>query len=129
MEHPSLTSLDLSNDDSNLNKNRLSNAGLEAVMDAMLDPRSQSVISMLNFSQNNVLSSQPETFRLLKVLLTVKGEQMVTLNLGDNELGPDFLAILGHESLQSLRDLRLANTRLNNKSLSDLADFHTHHKF
>lgn len=129
MEHPSLTSLDLSNDDSNLNKNRLSNAGLEAVMDAMLDPRSQSVISMLNFAQNNVLSSQPETFRLLKVLLTVKGEQMVALNLSDNELGPDFLGILGHESLQSLRDLRLANTRLNNKSLSDLADFHTHHKF
>jgi len=63
MEHPSLTSLDLSNDDSNLNKNRLSNTGLEAVIDAMLDPRSQSVISMLNFAQNNVLSSQPETFR------------------------------------------------------------------
>jgi len=54
---------------------------------------------------------------------------MVALNLSDNELGPDFLAILGHESLQSLKDLRLANTRLNNKSLSDLADFHTHHKF
>ena len=54
---------------------------------------------------------------------------MVALNLSDNDLGPDFLAILGYESLQNLRDLRLANTRLNNKSLSDLADYHTHHKF
>jgi hypothetical protein len=63
MEHPSLTSIDLSNDDSNLNKNRLSNIGLEAVIDAMLDPRSLSVISMINFAQNNILSSQPETFR------------------------------------------------------------------
>lgn len=28
-----------------------------------------------------------------------------------------------------MRDLRLSNTRLNNKSLGDLADFHTNHKF
>jgi hypothetical protein len=57
MEHSSLTALDLSNDDSNLNKNRLSNTGLEAVIEAIIDSKSQSVISMLNFAKNNILST------------------------------------------------------------------------
>ena len=53
----------------------------------------------------------------------------MALNLSDNDLGPDFISILGYESIRNLRELILSNTRMNNKSLTDLADYHTHHKF
>jgi Ran GTPase-activating protein (RanGAP) involved in mRNA processing and transport len=38
--HPSLIDLDLSNDDSNRLKNKLGNAGFEAIMEAMIDSHS-----------------------------------------------------------------------------------------
>jgi|LauGreDrversion4_2_1035121.scaffolds.fasta_scaffold72390_3 hypothetical protein len=66
---------------------------------------------------------------MLKVLLNVKAEQIISLNLSDNELGPDFISILGYESLKYLKELLLSNTRINNKSLSELADYHMHYKF
>jgi hypothetical protein len=53
VEHPSLTDIDLSNDDSNQNKNRLGNLGLEAVIEGILESQS-SVISMINMAQNNI---------------------------------------------------------------------------
>jgi len=59
--HPSLTDLDLSNDESNQNKNKLGNPGFEAVIEGILDSQT-SVISMLNIAQNNISQAQPETF-------------------------------------------------------------------
>lgn len=126
--HASLTDIDLSNDESNQNKNRLGNAGFEAVMEAIIDSHT-SVISMINIAQNNISHTIPETFQLLKVLLSVKGDQLISLNLSDNDLGPDFLSSLGPSSLCNLLELSLSNTRLNNKSMSDLADYLTEQRF
>lgn len=38
--HPTLVDLDLSNDDSNQLKNKLGNAGFDAIMEGMLDHKS-----------------------------------------------------------------------------------------
>jgi len=37
--HPTIVDLDLSNDDSNQLKNKLGNAGFEAIMEAMIDSK------------------------------------------------------------------------------------------
>jgi Ran GTPase-activating protein (RanGAP) involved in mRNA processing and transport len=129
MEHSSLTDIDLSNDDSNQNKNKLGNAGLEAIIEGILDS-SQSVISMLNVAQNNIqFSVNPETFTMLRALLTVKSEQLLSLNLSDNDLGPEFISTIGYQALSNLKELQLANTRLNKKSLTDLSDMINRHRF
>jgi hypothetical protein len=57
---------------------------------------------MINIAQNNITCSQPETFNLLKVLLTVRSEQLISLNLSHNDLGPDFISTLGHQALSNL---------------------------
>jgi hypothetical protein len=44
-------------------------------------------------------------------------------------LGPDFFATLDHQALKNLQELVLANTRLTNKSMTDLTEFFQHHKF
>jgi hypothetical protein len=92
-------------------------------MEAMLDPHSHSVLQMLNIAQNNITSSQPETFNLLKVLLTVRSEQLISLNLSHNDLGPEFFSVIGHQALSNLQELVLSNTRLTNKSLGDLSEY------
>jgi hypothetical protein len=51
----------------------LGNAGFEAIIEAIIDSKT-SVIQMLNIAQNNITCSQPDTFNLLKVLLTVRSE-------------------------------------------------------
>jgi Ran GTPase-activating protein (RanGAP) involved in mRNA processing and transport len=128
VEHLSLTALDLSNDDSSQNKNRLGNAGLEAIAEGLMDAP-HSVLSMLNYAQNNLSYTQsPDTFPMLRALLLTKAEQLICLNLSDNDLGADFLSTMGHDALCSLRELQLANTRLTNKSLGDLADYCEHHR-
>jgi hypothetical protein len=73
MEHSSLVELDLSNDDSNQNKNKLGNSGLETIIEGILDSKS-SVLTMLNFAQNNIQSTYPETFEMLRALLSVKSD-------------------------------------------------------
>lgn len=51
------------------------------------------------------------------------------MNLSHNDLGPDFFATLDHQALKNLQELVLANTRLTNKSMTDLTEFFQHHKF
>lgn len=84
---------------------------------------------MLNIAQNNISQVQPESFQLLKVLLSVKGDQIISVNLSDNDLGGDFISTLGPTALCNLLELSLSNTRLTNKSLSDLSDYLTDHRF
>lgn len=45
------------------------------------------------------------------------------MNLSHNDLGPDFFATLDHQALKNLQELVLANTRLTNKSMTDLTEF------
>lgn len=97
-EHTSLTALDLGNDDSSQFKNKLGNSGFEAVLEGIMDSET-TVLSMLNVAQNNILSTFPETFNLLRAMLTMKSEQLIVLNLNDNELGPEFLSIIGHTAI------------------------------
>lgn len=59
----------------------------------------------------------------------MKREQLIYLNLSDNDLGQDFISNLGPNSLVSLLELSLSNTRLTNKSLGDLSDYLTDYKF
>ena len=50
------------------------------------------------------------------------------MNLSDNDLGQDFISTLGPNSLVSLLELSLSNTRLTNKSIADLSDYLTDYK-
>lgn len=50
------------------------------------------------------------------------------MNLSDNDLGQDFISTLGPNSLVSLLELSLSNTRLTNKSIGDLSDYLTDYK-
>lgn len=84
---------------------------------------------MLNVAQNNISCTIPHTFYLLKALLTVKGEQMLSLNLSDNDLGADFITTIGYEGLCNLKELQLANTRLTKKSLNELSEMLANRKF
>jgi len=59
----------------------------------------------------------------------VKGDQIISLNLSDNDLGGDFISTLGPNALTNLLELSLSNTRLTNKSLGDLSDYLTDHRF
>ena len=45
---------------------------------------------------------------------------MVSLNLNDNEIGPDFFGKFGND-LRYLIELKMSNTKLNNKSMIDLS--------
>jgi hypothetical protein len=61
--------------------------------------------------------------------LSVKGDQIISLNLSDNDLGGEFISTLGPNALSSLLELSLSNTRLTNKSLGDLSDYITDNRF
>lgn len=66
---------------------------------------------------------------MLKVLLTVKADQILSLNLSNNDLGGDFISLLGAGAIKNLKELQLSNTRLTKKSLNDLSDMVMRHKF
>lgn len=61
--------------------------------------------------------------------MSVKGDQIISLNLSDNDLGGEFISTLGPNALSSLLELSLSNTRLTNKSLGDLSDYITDNRF
>jgi hypothetical protein len=61
--------------------------------------------------------------------LSLKGDQIISLNLSDNDLGGEFISTLGPNALSSLLELSLSNTRLTNKSLVDLSDYITDNRF
>ena len=71
--HKSLTSIDLSNDESNHLKNKLGNAGLEAVIDGIMSSE-DSTISMINLAQNNIClgTNNPELCSQLSSFLIKK---------------------------------------------------------
>lgn len=51
-DHPSLSFIDFSNSDLNINKNKLKNIGVQAIIEGILLSEGQSLISELNFSYN-----------------------------------------------------------------------------
>lgn len=61
--------------------------------------------------------------------MSVKGDQIISLNLSENDLGGEFISTLGPNALSSLLELSLSNTRLTNKSLGDLSDYITDNRF
>ena len=61
--------------------------------------------------------------------MSVKGDQIISLNLSDNDLGGELISTLGPNALSSLLELSLSNTRLTNKSLGDLSDYITDNRF
>ena len=61
--------------------------------------------------------------------MSVKGDQIISLNLSDNDLGGEFISTLGPNALSSLLELSLSNTRLTNKSLGDLSDYISDNRF
>ena len=61
--------------------------------------------------------------------MSVKGDQIISLNLSDNDLGGEFISTLGPNALSSLLELSLSNTRLTNKSLGDQSDYITDNRF
>lgn len=93
--------LDVSNDESNTCKNKLGNAGFEAIMEGIIESQ-DSVLSILNIAQNNITSGSSDTFKLLRALLLMKSDRLICLNLSDNELGADFFSNMGHEALTDL---------------------------
>jgi hypothetical protein len=53
--HPSLTSIDFSNSDSNKYRNKLGNVGTQALIEGIIQS-SDSLISMINIAGNNITS-------------------------------------------------------------------------
>lgn len=80
-DHPSLTSIDFSNTDSNKQRNRLGNIGLSAIIDAILESKN-SLMSMINVASNIISTYQP-----IVELLKHKQSQIISLNLSDNDIG------------------------------------------
>lgn len=50
--HPSLTLIDFSNSETNINKNKLKNIGVQALVEGILETEGGSVISEINLSYN-----------------------------------------------------------------------------
>jgi GH25 family lysozyme M1 (1,4-beta-N-acetylmuramidase) len=87
--HPSLHIIDLSNSESNVNKNKLRNAGVAAIIDGILESTKQghSLINELNLSYNQLTKDCLPHFGRLYDKEFVRIEN---LNLSNNNIGPDF---------------------------------------
>ena len=62
-DHPSLTHLDFSNNDTKKHKNKLGNDGFSAIMEGIRNSR-ESLISIVNFSGNFITNITPLSWAL-----------------------------------------------------------------
>lgn len=110
--HPSLHIIDLSNSESNVNKNKLRNMGVAAIIDGILESKKQghSLISELNLSYNQLTKECLPHFGRLHDKDFVRLE---SLNLSNNNIGPDFFKIV-QPIVSTFKILVLGNTGLNN---------------
>jgi len=119
--HPSLTKIDFSNSEMNVNKNKLKNIGVEAIIEGILETENQSIISDINLSYNFL---SQECLPFFAKLSNPEFVQIQSLNLSYNDLGQDCIKTLT-PILPSIMELSLANTRLTNQSMYDLAHLFT----
>ena len=101
----------------NTNKNKLKNIGAHAIIEGILDTENYSLMSEINLSYNYLTSECLGYFALLHDPEFI---QLQHLNLSHNDLGPESIEILG-QTLCSIVELNLANTKLNSQSMVDLA--------
>jgi hypothetical protein len=118
-DHPSLTIIDLSNNEMNVNKNKLRNVGAVAIVEGILESTRQgySLINDINLSYNFLTADCLPHFARLNNPDFIRLEH---LNLGYNQLGPDSVKIL-RPILSNIIALNLSNSKLNNQSMADLA--------
>jgi hypothetical protein len=117
MNHPTLMSIDFSNNEKNINKNKLKNNGALAIVEGILESEGSSMISEINLSYNMLTSECLPGFGML---CNPNFIQLRSLNLSYNELGPDTIHILG-PILSSVVELNLASCKLNNQTMQDFA--------
>lgn len=119
-------SVDFSNSEMNVNKNKLRNAGAIAIVEGILESTDagHSLIGDLNLSYNYLTADCLPYFAQLSDPAFVRLE---TLNLSYNALGPDSIRILA-PMLSSVLCLNLSNTKLNNQSISDFVALYQEQK-
>ena len=117
-DHPTLNSIDFSNSDMNVNKNKLRNIGAIALVEGMLESYKNGccLISDINLSYNYMTSECLHHFARLNNPDFI---QLRQLNLSYNDLGPNSIQIL-EPVLETLTELSLANTKLTNESIDHL---------
>ena len=115
--HPTLSYIDFSNNEMNINKNKLKNIGVQAIVEGILESDEQgcSLISAINLSSNLLTSDCLRQFARLSDPSFV---QLNSLNLSYNDLGQDSILTL-QPILSEITELNLASTKLSNKSLMD----------
>jgi hypothetical protein len=84
--HPTLSYIDFSNNEMNINKNKLKNIGVQAIVEGILESDEQgcSLISAINLSSNLLTSDCLRQFARLSDPSFV---QLNSLNLSYNDLG------------------------------------------
>eukprot|EP00347_Sterkiella_histriomuscorum_P014464 403360768 len=112
-DHPSLSTIDFSNTDTNKQRNRLGNQGLQAIVDGILQSQN-SLIGIISVAGNMISTHQP-----IQELLKYKSSQIISLDLSDNDIGTTFFENCG-QNMSQLQELKLSNTKMTNKSLKDL---------
>ena len=113
--HPSLSILDFSNTELNVNKNKLRNVGAVAIVAGILETEGCSLISEINLAYNYLTADSLPFFGKLNNPDFI---QLRSLNLSYNDLGPDSIAILA-PILPCIEYLNLSNTKMNNQTVQD----------
>ena len=91
--HPTLSFIDFSNSELNINKNKLKNIGAEAIIEGILESHEvgYSLISSINLSYNFLTYECLNHFRMLSDPEFI---QLQNLNLSYNDLGETTIAML-----------------------------------
>ena len=117
MNHPSLSVIDFSNTELNVNKNKLRNQGAVAIIEGILKSKEHgcSLINEINLSYNYLNADVLPYFAQLR---NPDWIQLQSLNLSYNDLGPSSIKIL-QPIMSTLETLNLSHTKLNNDSMED----------
>lgn len=121
--HPSLYSIDFSNSEMNVNKNKLRNTGAAAIVEGILESSitGHCLLGEINLSYNYLTSDCLYCFAQLNDQNFIRIQQ---LNLSYNALGPESFKILG-PMLGSVVTLNLSNTKLTNQSITDFIELYS----
>jgi hypothetical protein len=120
MNHPSLSIIDFSNTELNVNKNKLRNQGAIAIIQGILGSKEMgcSLITEINLAHNYLNTDVLPYFALLS---NPQWIQLQSLNLSYNDLGPESIKILG-PIMSTIEVLNLSHTKLNNESMEDFSE-------
>ena len=113
--HPTLSFIDFSNNEMNINKNKLKNIGAQAIVEGILESQEHgcSLISAINLGYNLLTSDCLRHFARLSDPSFI---QLNSLNLSYNDLGQDSILML-QPILSDIVELNLSGTKMTNKSL------------